>query len=127
MNNVSECPVCGTGVGVPHLHGCDFASEFPGWLPEHGETRFGYPLPPDFGISSANQVRSWGKKALDVLAQSIMCEEAGDDPDWIIDARRWSEMVLSAVSENIDTEDAELRAYEKKLEDSLAINSQPKS
>lgn len=117
MKNVSECPVCCTSVGVPHLHGCDFAAEFPSWLPEHGLTRSGYPVP-NFSSASSNQVRHWGKKALDLLAVLIKREDTPEDTDWLLDARRWTNLVLTEVTENLGTEDAELRAYEaKKLEE----------
>ena len=112
MNNETRCQDCGAENGEPHRDKCR-CLEFPGWTPESGETKYGYPLPTSMQSLSADEVRQWGKKALDVLAQLLEINRGDitEDTDWIIDARCWAESVLGEVEKAIGPHDSVLHEY----------------
>jgi len=62
---------------------CDL---FPGWTPEHGESRYGYPLPPNMAALSDSEVRQWGRHRIDAQAEYdlLAALDAPCDLEWLI-------------------------------------------
>lgn len=108
----TTCPECGSGIGEPHKNECT-CREFPGWTPELGRTRYGYPLPPSMQGLSADQVLGWGREALDLLGRLLLTDLGNipEDTDWMIDARCWADCVLGKVSEVVGSHASALDQY----------------
>jgi hypothetical protein len=77
------------------------------------ETRYGYPIPPsDFCTLPVDEIRRWGKMAIDTQAEvDVQSSDGQVDTSWVIDATRWSNSVLELVAEAIGGEDSVLLGY----------------
>jgi len=121
MTTTEKCPDC----GEQHRDRC-WCLKFPGWKPESGDTKFGHPLPTLMQVLSTDEVRQWGKEALDMLLCLAIIEqdEIPEDPDWMVDARYWAYGVLTEV-ENIIRHDPVLQEYEAFLTRELRSRKTP--
>jgi hypothetical protein len=87
-------------------------ADFPGWIPEHGTSRYGYPLLTTMSQLADSEVREWARNAIDHKAEVHIAAQSGEvECDWVVDVIGWSCEVMEAVVGRLGEADAELLAY----------------